>query len=131
MAAAAASVPQTYRYVMRVVRKEITRVAGNMDTEDFVRREFRRKSVVDGSLASSLKLAKDWAHLIESIHGHKVRSSHILTISSVSTSKGAKESLRRLMCICSCYTCNAVRRGGRFKWSYWQDRMADTRISHL
>ena len=72
MAAAAASVPQTYRYIMRVVRKEITRVAGNMDTEDFLRREFRPKTLVNGSLAESLKLARDWAHLVESIHGHKV-----------------------------------------------------------
>lgn len=67
------SIRQVYRHVLRVVWKEITSVAGNADTEEYMRREFRRMREMPGQ-AAALELARDWANLVAAIHGHKVSS---------------------------------------------------------
>lgn len=70
----AAEARQVLRTLLRAVNRNITSATGNRTWRDFVIAEFRRGGALGSSdeQRAALQEARDYAVLIESVHGYKV-----------------------------------------------------------
>lgn len=80
----------TYRRVLRAIDARVTLVNSDRSWRDFAREEFRKTRSPEEA-AQLLRLADDYAALLESVHAHK----DLLVSYNISTEKSAADAAAR------------------------------------